>query len=103
MNDRELEELLRRVPDPEPSARLLRAVAEIPLRHPSAASLGWRELVPFRWLWQGIVSAVAVLALGVAAGLATAAPAAADDESWDDLTTLTFGEEFVADDEEVAP
>lgn len=103
MNDRELDELLQRVPDPVPSAGLLRAVAEISLRHPHATSLGWRELVPFRSLWQAAVSAALVVTLGVATGLATASPAAADDDDWNDLAALTFGEEFVADDEEAAP
>lgn len=103
MRDDDLDRILERVPDPEPSANLLRAVAEIPLRHPHGATVDWRELLPFRSLWRVALSAALVTVLGVATGVLTAAPAAADDEGWDELAALTFGEGFVAEDEETEP
>jgi len=87
MNDEQLDRLLQQMPDPQPSARLLRAVAEIPLRHPHVSPSAWS----MRWLWRATASAMLVTALGVAAGVMTAQTASADDDEWDSMVALTFG------------
>lgn len=94
MNDDELNQLLQQVPDPQPSASLLRAVAEIPLRHPRPT--GWGAWLPFGML-RTLVTAALVTALGVSMGLMTASPVEADDD-WEDLAALTFGDGYLNED-----
>jgi hypothetical protein len=89
MNDEELDRMLQQMPDPEPSPQLLRAVAEIPLRHPQHGGSTWS----LRWLWRATASAVAVTALGVALGMLTAEPLGpnSEDDEWASMAALTFG------------
>ena len=78
ISDQRLDELLSSLPEPEPSAALRRAVAEIPLRHPQPAP-GWfggffrpsPAWFPFRSFARAALVAGAVLALGALAGLYT--------------------------------
>lgn len=53
--------------DAEPSAQLLRAIAEVPVRHPrvTAAPVWW----PFGSLWKSATMGLAVCVLGVVAGM----------------------------------
>jgi hypothetical protein len=81
--------------DPEPSASLLRAVAEIPLRHPRAAT-AWPLTV--RWLWRAGLSAAFIVVLGALSG-AWSAETVSEDE-WSDMASLAFVTEL---DQELAP
>ena len=93
MSDHRLDELLKASPDEEPSAALMRAVAEIPIRHPRGAGEAWW---PFGGLRRWIVVATAALAAGVALGVALPD----DDTSYDALSTVALGADLA---EELAP
>lgn len=97
-SDRRLDELLKAVPDLEPSASLLRAVAEIPLRHPHGAGAGawW----PFGGVRRWIAIAAAALATGIVAGVALPDFQSDDDAGWDALSTVAVGADIS---EELAP
>jgi hypothetical protein len=87
---RQLDEQLDRVATEEPSPRLLKSVAEIPLRHAAATStVTWW---PFARLRSAIAIAAAAAAMGAAVGFV--APDHADvtdaQENWDDLSSLAF-------------
>jgi hypothetical protein len=87
----------------EPSARLLRRVAEVPARHPRASGFGW----PFHSAWRPLLGAVLVTSLGITTGMATfdeassttdvtstvAAPAdGSADDGWNDVVDAAWGE-----------
>jgi hypothetical protein len=93
------------MPEPEPSAALQRAVAEIPLRHPQPArNLGWAGLLPFRSASRAALSAALIVLLGVLSGVwsadseSGAYEASADD--WQDLAALTLAADL---DQELEP
>jgi hypothetical protein len=99
LSDERLNELLKTAaPDVEPSAALLRAVAEIPLRHPHRGSVeAWW---PFDGLRRWIAVAAAALVMGVVIGAALpdglrkSAPGefdSEDDTGWDALSTVAMG------------
>jgi hypothetical protein len=67
LQERGLDELLAAAPDREPSADLLRRVAEIPARHAPSAS--W-SLWPFGRVRTLVAALGAAAAMGVAAGAA---------------------------------
>lgn len=75
--NRDVDAWLRSLDDPQPSAHLQRAIAEIPLRHPHAASVNvwW----PFGSVWKGVVAATMVCVLGVIAGAASVDEASVTD------------------------
>ena len=81
--------------DPEPSAGLRRAVAEIPLRHPRTPA-DWP--LPLRWVWRAGLSAVVVVLLGALSGAWSMETA--PDEEWGDMASLAFVTEL---DQELAP
>jgi anti-sigma factor RsiW len=87
-----LEAGLSGMAEPEPSAALRRAVAEIPLRHPQPAA-GAAPLLPLRWrsAWALVASAALMVALGALSGSMTRGV---------DLTALAGGSTEV---EEVEP
>jgi hypothetical protein len=108
-----LDSLLKKLPLPEPSSDLLRAVAEIPLRHePATASdmpSGWRLYWPFGAPWKSVLAAALAGALGMVTGVATVEPYAQEaytDEShasiedvpgWEDLSGLVFASDTEGD------
>ena len=113
-----LDDLLKELPSPEPSADLVRAVAEIPLRHQPAvageASFGWRRYWPFGSPWKPALAAALVGALGLGTGVVTvdpypeetsadaayADPSDASEEElsgWQDLSGLVFASETDGD------
>jgi hypothetical protein len=107
ISDERLDELLRAAPDVAPSAALLRAVAEIPLRHPYAA--GAEAWWPFGGLRRWTVVLAAALAMGAVFGVAlpdlpgksaTVDVRSDDDTSYDDLSTVALGADLS---EELAP
>lgn len=66
LTERELDRALSTLPAVEPSADLLRRVAEVPLRAPSAeVARGW----PLSRLWPSLAAWGAAAALGVVSGL----------------------------------
>jgi hypothetical protein len=95
ISDDRLDELLDAVPDVEPSAALMRAVAEIPIRHPRSVAAWWPFGGARRWL------AVATAALAMGAALGVALPSEGDDArvgiesdddlGWDALSTVATG------------
>ncbi len=78
--NRDIDAWLHTLDEPQPSMRLQRAVAEIPVRHPQQEGLAawW----PFGHVWKGVVAGVLVCALGVIAGASGLA------DSTDSATTL---------------
>lgn len=107
ISDERLEELLKVAPDVAPSAALLRAVAEIPLRHPYGA--GAEAWWPFGGLRRWIVVGAAALAMGAVFGVAlpddpqksaTVDVQSDPDSSYDDLSTVALGADLS---EELAP
>jgi hypothetical protein len=81
--------------DPEPSAALQRAVAEIPLRHPRAPAA---ESLPLWWGWRAGLSAAFIVLLGALSGAWSIETAA--EEEWTDMASLAFVTEL---DQELAP
>lgn len=63
----ELDQAMRSLGEPTPSAALRRAIAEIPLRHPRAerARPAW---LPLRAVWALAAAGVLAVALGAASG-----------------------------------
>ncbi len=103
--NRDLDAWLNTLNDPQPSARLQRAIAEIPLRHPHVE--GSANLWPFGSLWKGVVAGVFVCALGVIAGASSLAdgtlssePVTADDTWSESSVDLAFAFPL---DEELTP
>ena len=103
---RVLDGLLSEALSPEPSAQLVRRVAEIPIRHPRAAPerMWW----PFGGVVRTMLAAAFTLGLGVVTGLSTTPPQLAqvqqeedDEESWESFEQLAFGPEL--GDDEVEP
>jgi len=87
---RQLDDQLDSVAQEEPSAHLLRSVAEIPLRHgTSRERLAWW---PFARLRAAIAMAAAAAIMGAAAGMVTPERAQIPDadQNWDDLSSLAF-------------
>ena len=81
--------------DPEPSAALQRAVAEIPLRHPRPPAI---VSLPFRSVWRAALSAAFVVLLGALSGAWSMETA--PEEDWNDMASLAFVTEL---DQELAP
>jgi hypothetical protein len=74
----------------EPSADLLRRVAEIPVRNAKPAARVW----PFGRM-RGLVGALAAAAaVGMVVGMTTNDATSDDGEAWDDLSTLALGADF---------
>jgi hypothetical protein len=104
MFDHRLDELLQQSPDREPSAGLMRAVAEIPLRQPQAG-LSWLPFGGFR-RWAMVLAAA--LAMGAAFGVAfpdapgktASEDLVTDDEGYDALSTVALGADLS---EELSP
>lgn len=94
LSDERLDALLKAAPDVEPSASLMRAVAEIPLRHPRTAA--WWPFGLRRW----VAVAAAALAAGVVLGVAVPDFESDDDAGLDALSTVAMGGDFS---EDVAP
>jgi hypothetical protein len=96
-----LSKLLDALPSPQPSASLLRAVAEIPLRHPQQA-LGLGAFWPFRSAARVALSMAVIATLGALAGLSVdddvAAYESADD--WSELSALSLAVDL---DQELEP
>jgi hypothetical protein len=103
MTDDRLDELLKASPDVTPSAALMRAVAEIPLRHPREA---W--MAPFGGLRRWAMVLAAALAMGAVVGVALPDDPVksaneeifADDDGYDALSTVALGADLS---EELAP
>ena len=88
-DDMDLDALLDALEPEAPSAALMRAVAEIPLRHPrSARRWAFERLLP----WPAIAAGVLACALGVVSG-ALIEPSSSDD-GWDDVTAVAFAGAF---------
>jgi hypothetical protein len=81
--------------DPQPSAALQRAVAEIPLRH-ERAPVAWSA--PFRSVWTAGFLAAFIVLLGAVSGAWSMETAA--EEEWNDIAALAFVTEL---DQELAP
>jgi hypothetical protein len=96
-----LDSLLKELPTPEPSADLLRAVAEIPLRHDPAAipdlSSGWRLYWPFGAPWKPALAAALAGVLGMVTGVASV-----DLYAEEPVVEAVYAEEAYAGVEEVA-
>lgn len=95
-----LDRLLDELEPPVVSADLMRAVAEIPLRHPAqGASFG--SLLPFRSVWQAVLPALLLVGLGAVTGAMSieVEPLAQDD--WDEIAELAYAQNL--NDEELAP
>ena len=103
-DDARLAELLDALPAPQPSATLLRAVAEIPLRHPrSAPGFGLFALWPFRSASRVALSVTLIALLGaLSGGLSADDPSAAYEgaDDWSELTALSLAVDL---DEELTP
>jgi hypothetical protein len=98
ISDEQLDALLKAAPDVAPSAALLRAVAEIPLRHPRG--VGAEAWWPFGGVRRWIFVATAALAMGAALGAllpedpgksATEESLSDDDTGYDALSTIALG------------
>jgi hypothetical protein len=104
MFDDQLHELLQQSPDREPSAALMRTVAEIPLRHPHEG-MSWLPFGGFR-RWAMVLAAA--LAMGAAFGVAfpdapgktASEELATDDDGYDALSTVALGADLS---EELSP
>jgi hypothetical protein len=105
MFDHQLDALLKASPDVEPSAALLRAVAEIPIRHSRESSSWW----PFGGFRRWAMILAGALAMGAVFGIAlpddpgkTASDDLAmdDDPGYDALSTVALGADLS---EELAP
>jgi hypothetical protein len=73
----------------EPSADLLRRVAEIPVRNAKPAAWAW----PLRM--RSLVGALAAAAaVGMVVGMTTNDATSDDGDAWDDLSTLALGADF---------
>jgi hypothetical protein len=91
--------------DPQPSAALRRAVAEIPLRHERTRGVWW---TPFRSGWRAGLSAALIVLLGALSGAWSMEQAnetnstaeIAPQEEWQDMAALAFVTEL---DQELAP
>ena len=88
---RQIDLLLDGAPDMDPSAALLRRVAEIPLRHQTARDV--RAWWPFLRLRNLLAVGAAAAALGAALGMVTpeSAPVADAEATWDELSALAWG------------
>jgi hypothetical protein len=106
-DDQWLDRMLDAADPVQPSAALRRAVAEIPLRHPRAASSrawGWPAYV----LRYALLAALASIAVGAWLGsqadvlpeVALGDDTQTDDEAWDELALLAFADDL---DAELAP
>jgi len=96
ISDEQLDTLLKAAPDVAPSANLLRAVAEIPLRHPhgAGASAWW----PFGGFRRWIAVAAAALAMGAIFGVSLPDDFLSDDDSgYDALSTVALGADLSAE------
>jgi hypothetical protein len=91
LDDAALDRLLDASPALEPSAQLMRRVAELPLTHPQRAPL--RELWPFASALRLVLSGALLLALGAASALWSAGTAQADD-ALDELSGLMLGSDL---------
>ena len=98
LSDERLDELLKAAPDLAPSASLLRAVAEIPARHPRGA--GVEAWWPFGRVRRWVAVLGAALAAGAVLGVALPEFESDDDASWDALSTVAVGADIS---EELAP
>jgi hypothetical protein len=96
LSDEQLEMLLKASPDVAPSASLLRAVAEIPLRHPRAGVEAWWPFGLRRWF----AVLAAALVTGVAVGVVLPDFESDDDAGWDALSTVAMGADLS---QELAP
>jgi hypothetical protein len=74
----------------EPSADLLRRVAEIPVRNAKRAAWVW----PFGGLRSVVGALAAAAAVGMVVGMTTNDATSDEGDAWDDLSTLALGADF---------
>lgn len=102
----QLDRMLDRVLQAQPSPELERIVAAIPERSRSTSirtELGDRQtMVPFASLWKSALAASLAVVLGIVTGIATAEPTGISNDSsdWEDFASLAFVSDL---DQELSP